>query len=87
MRAHSGLRPPSFTEPKRSNTLRRGGDEIGAVREGETEMTDLRPDVDDEEARAPNAAEPEDEDAVNTDGFDTDGYRTRFVKDGDDGER
>ena len=50
-------------------------------------MTDLRPDVDDEEARAPNAAEPEDEDAVNTDGFDTDGYRTRFVKDGDDGER
>ena len=59
MRAHSGLRPPSFTEPKRSNTLRRVGDEI--VREGEPETTDLRFDVDEEETRAPNAAEPEDE--------------------------
>ena len=45
--------------PKRSNTLRRAGDEI--VREGEPETTDLRFDVDEEEARAPNAAEPEDE--------------------------
>ena len=95
MRAHSGLRPPSFTEPKRSNTLRRVGDEI--VREGEPETTELRFDVD-EEARAPNAAEPEDEveeearapnatEPEDDDATDIDGYRMRVDEDGDDGER
>ena len=82
--------------PKRSNTLRRVGDEI--VREGEPETTDLRFDVDEEETRAPNAAEPEDEDeeearAPNAtepeddDATDIDGYRMRVEEDGDDGER
>ena len=94
MRAHSGLRPPSFTEPKRSNTLRRVGDEI--VREGEPETTELRFDVDEEEVRTPYAAEPEDEEEARApnatepeddDATDIDGYRMRVEEDGDDGER
>ena len=80
--------------PKRSNTLRRVGDEI--VREGEPETTDLRFDVYEEETRAPNAAEPEDEEEARApnatepeddDATDIDGYRMRVEEDGDDGER